>query len=275
MAAAAVLTREKDFEDLLGTGRSFFAPDRQYTQLVDDLAFPRMYYSVQELKDAALRAQQKRRFWEDLSTAAGAAGVPVSTYAYAQGAHKEEVPETTDLVSTNHDEAALVEGLHREAQQNQREAAHEDRRQAAGALWEGGHDQPTTMGEILRKNTGSDQLPTARPGPAEGAIGAAGKVGGAVIGATRTGTGMGHDAGMHAGAGVGKAVGKGVDTVGEHATSFLGKVKDAVVWAVTPDGLEWDSPPPEDIPKKLKESPVAHRPRRDLRPKRGGRDGLR
>ena len=76
--------------------------------LHDDLAFPRMNYSIQELKEYALRAQQKRRFWEDLSHAAGAAGVPLSSYAYDQGAHREEVPETTELVSAHHDDEALA-----------------------------------------------------------------------------------------------------------------------------------------------------------------------
>ena len=102
-------------------GKAFVAPDRKYTQLVDDLAFPRTNYSLQELKEYALRAQQKRRFWEDLGHAADAAGVPLSSYAYAQGAHRE-VPETSDPLSPNHDEEALAEGLHREAQQNQRDA---------------------------------------------------------------------------------------------------------------------------------------------------------
>ena len=40
MAAASVLTREKDFEDLLGTGQTFVAPDRALVRLADDLAFP-------------------------------------------------------------------------------------------------------------------------------------------------------------------------------------------------------------------------------------------
>ena len=67
MAAADGLTREKDFEDLLGTGKSFVAPDRRYMRLADDVAFPRTDYSLQELKEYALRAQQRRRFWEPLS----------------------------------------------------------------------------------------------------------------------------------------------------------------------------------------------------------------
>ena len=113
MAAASVLTRERDFEDLLGTGKSFVAPDRQYIRLADDVAFPRTNYSLQELKEYALRAQQRRRFWEDLGHAADATGVPLSSYAYAQGAHRED-PETTDLVSHHHDDAALSEGLRRE-----------------------------------------------------------------------------------------------------------------------------------------------------------------
>ena len=70
MAAASVLTREKDFEDLLGTGKSFVAPDRQYIRLADDVSFPRSNYALEEIKEHALRAQQKRRFWEDLSNAA-------------------------------------------------------------------------------------------------------------------------------------------------------------------------------------------------------------
>ncbi len=49
MAAASVLTREWDFEDLLGTGKSFIAPDRKYIRLADDLAFPRTNYSLGEL----------------------------------------------------------------------------------------------------------------------------------------------------------------------------------------------------------------------------------
>ena len=89
MAAASVLTREKDFEDLLGTGKVFVAPDRKYIRLADDVAFPRTDFSLQELKEYALRAQQRRRFWEDLGHAADAAGVPLSSYAYAQGAHRE------------------------------------------------------------------------------------------------------------------------------------------------------------------------------------------
>ena len=108
MAAAAVLTRERDFEDLLGTGKNFVAPDRKYIRLADDVAFPRTDFSVEELKAYALRAQQKRRFWEDLSTAADAVGVPLSSYAYAQGAHREE-PETSEFLSPNHDEEALAE----------------------------------------------------------------------------------------------------------------------------------------------------------------------
>ena len=106
MAAASVLTREKDFADLLGTGKSFIAPDRKYIRLADDVAFPRTDYSLQELKEYALRAQQKRRFREDLSTAADVAGVPLSSYAYAQGAHRE-VPETSELLSPHHDDEAL------------------------------------------------------------------------------------------------------------------------------------------------------------------------
>ena len=116
MAAAAVLTREKDFEDLMGSGKSFVAPDRQFIQLADDVAFPRTNYALQELKEYALRAQQKRRFWEALGHAADAAGVPLSSYAYAQGAHREE-PETSEFLSPDHDDAALSEGLQREAAQ--------------------------------------------------------------------------------------------------------------------------------------------------------------
>ena len=123
MAAASVLTREKDFEDLLGTGKTFVAPDRALVRLADDLAYPRTEYSLEELKAHALRAQQRRRFWEDLSTAADVAGAHLSSYAYAQGAHREE-PETSEFLSPNHDEEALAEGLHREAMQNQRNEAH-------------------------------------------------------------------------------------------------------------------------------------------------------
>ena len=123
MAAADVLTREKDFEDLLGTGKPFVAPDRRYIWLADDVAFPRTNYSLEELKEYALRAQQRRRFWEDLGHAAHAAGVPLSSYAYAQGAHRE-APDTTDLVSLSYDDQALSEGLRREAEQQQRNAAH-------------------------------------------------------------------------------------------------------------------------------------------------------
>ena len=77
MAAASVLTREKDFEDLLGTGWTFRSHPDTYTQLVEDLSFPRANYSLEELKDYALRAQQRRRFWEDLGHAAHAVGVPL------------------------------------------------------------------------------------------------------------------------------------------------------------------------------------------------------
>ena len=64
MSAAAVLTRENDFEDLIGTGKVFTPLDRMYIRLADDLAFPRTNYSLEELKAYALHAQQKRRFWE-------------------------------------------------------------------------------------------------------------------------------------------------------------------------------------------------------------------
>ena len=76
MAAVEVLTREKDFEDLLGTGKTFVPPDRRYTRLADDLAFPRINYSLEEMKEYALRAQQKRRFWEDLSKGCRCRGMP-------------------------------------------------------------------------------------------------------------------------------------------------------------------------------------------------------
>ena len=118
MAAAAVLTREKDFEDLLGSGKLFVAPDRQYIRLADDVAFPRTDYSLQALKEYALRAQQRRRFWEDLGQAADEAGVPLSSYAYAQGAH-QEAPDTSELVSDHHDDEAHAEQVgpqrHRES----------------------------------------------------------------------------------------------------------------------------------------------------------------
>ena len=113
MAAASVLTREKDFEDLLGMGKSFVAPDRKYIRLTDDLAFPRTNYSLEELKEYALRTQQRRRFWEDLGHAADAQGVPLSSYAHSQGAHRE-APSTEDLLSSGHDEAAHQEGLRRD-----------------------------------------------------------------------------------------------------------------------------------------------------------------
>ena len=85
MAAASVLTRERGSEDLLGTGKFSIAPDRRYIRLADDVAFPRTNYCLEELKECALRAQQRRRFWEDLGHAAHAAEVPLSSYAYAQG----------------------------------------------------------------------------------------------------------------------------------------------------------------------------------------------
>ena len=149
MAAADVLTREKDFEDLLGTAKSFVAPDRRYIRLADDVAFPRTNYSLEELKEYAIRAQQRRRFWEDLGHAAHAAGVPLSSYAYAQGAHRE-APDTSDLLSPFHDDEALSAGLRREADQQQRNAAHEARMESTGTLWQQGHGEPTTMEEAFR-----------------------------------------------------------------------------------------------------------------------------
>ena len=46
MAAADVLARELDSEDVLGTGKAFrvrdgYMPDRKYLELADDLSFPR------------------------------------------------------------------------------------------------------------------------------------------------------------------------------------------------------------------------------------------
>ena len=261
MAAAAVLTREKDFEDLLGSGKSFVAPDRQFIQLADDLAFPRTNYALQELKEYALRAQQKRRFWEDLSTAADVAGVPLSSYAYAQGAHRE-VPETSDFLSPNHDEEALAEGLHREAQQNQRNEAHAARIQSTGVPWEGGHELPTTKEEILKKH--NLEIPTARPGPVEGAMGAVGEAGGAVVGA-RTRTGVGHDLGKAAGGAASRTAGKAVDYAGEKAASaartsrgVLGMLVDATLDALN---LGFEYNPPKGIPTKLKQPPRRRRSR--------------
>ncbi len=123
MAAASVLTREKDFEEFIGMGKTFEAPDRAYIRMADDMTSPRTTFSVQELEDYALRVQQRRRFWEDLGNAADVAGVPVSMQAYNQAAHRT-TPETTDLVSTDHDEEALAEGERREVAQNMRNAAH-------------------------------------------------------------------------------------------------------------------------------------------------------
>ena len=89
MAATQVLVREKQYEDLLGTGRTFLAPDRKYLRLADDLSFPRPIYSLEDLRRHDLRATVRRRFWEDLGTSASKQGVSLSRHAYAQGAHRE------------------------------------------------------------------------------------------------------------------------------------------------------------------------------------------
>ena len=235
--------------------RSFVAPDRQYIRLADDVAFPRTDYSLQELKEYALRAQQKRRFWEDLSTAADAAGVHLSRYAYAQGAHREEL-DTSDFLSPNHDEDALAEGLHREAAQQRRNEAHAARMQSTGTLWAQGHDQPTTTEEILRKHNVVE--PTPRPGPAEGVLGAVGETSGAVIGGGMTRTGIGHDLGKVTGGAVGRTTGKVVDAVMNPVGAAAGFVGDAML-----QGLGFEPDIPKYVPKKIQQ-PVRLRKRGDL-----------
>ena len=42
------LPLEKDSEDLIGTGKTFVAPDLGLVRLADDLAFPRTEYFVEE-----------------------------------------------------------------------------------------------------------------------------------------------------------------------------------------------------------------------------------
>jgi hypothetical protein len=243
MAAAAVLTREKDFEDLLGTGKSFVAPDRKYLRLADDVAFPRTNYSLEELKEYALRAQQKRRFWEDLGHAADDAGVPLSSYAYAQGAHRE-APETSDLLSPDHDDAALSEGLQREARQNQRNAAHAARIQSTGTLWEQGHDEPTMKVKVLR-------------GPGEVVGETVGHVTGAVL--NRAGSGYRGDTSdslaKQGGAAVGRTTGRAVDSVLGTLAQGVGEVF----------GFEFDHGPPKGIPRKIQQPPPGNR----LRKQRG------
>ena len=265
MAAASVLTRERDFEDLLGTGKSFTPPDRKYIRLTDDLSFPRTTYSLEELKAYALRVQQRRRFWEDLGHAAAATSVPVSSYAYAQGAHRED-PDTTELVSPLHDDAALSEGVRREAEQQQRNDAHADRMQSTGTLWDEGHDQPTTVEEIMRKHNIVE--PTSRPGPAEGALRSVGEAGGALIGGGGTRSGIGHDLGKATGRVVGSTAGKVVDTAG----AVFGKLGEAagVVGGGLLDAFSPLEPDiPSYIPRKIQQHPrpkprPAHRKRGDL-----------
>jgi hypothetical protein len=232
MAAVEVLTREKDFEDLLGTGKTFVPPDRRYTRLADDLAFPRTNYSLEELKEYALRAQQKRRFYEDLANAAASAGVPLSSYAYSQGAHRE-APSTEDLVSPWHDDAAHQEGLRREAEQRARDAAHEDRIATAGTLWERGHDTPTIRDTVM---------PTARPGPAEGVM--------RTVGAAATG--RGGEVGRAAGGAVLGTAGKVVDAVMNPIAEAVHVVGGGLLEAFSP--FDYDEPP-RGIPRKVQQRP--------------------
>ena len=109
MAATEVLRRELDFEDVIGTGQTFRAPDRPYLCFADDLSFPRLTFSTEDLKEYALRSQARRRFYEDLGDAAQAQGVSLSAYAYAQGAH-QKAPDTSGLLSPFHDEQVHSEG---------------------------------------------------------------------------------------------------------------------------------------------------------------------
>jgi len=296
MAAADVLTRERDFEDLLGTGRSFVAPDRTYIRMADDLAFPRVNYSLDELKTMALRAQQRRRFWEDLKDQADSTGTPVATTAAAQDAHKE-APDTTDLVSPGHDDGAHNEGVNRETEQDLRNAAHEERKQVAAAMWDQEHDdgiddrsvalrgltyppgpylpvgdypypgpqQPG--GPAMHPPMPEVELPSSKvPGAAEGFLKDTGEFWFRVFGAM-TQMGVGPDAGAWIGKTAGWGVGKGLDATGnvlqtgwkKFAQSTAGKKTKQIGGSyVKAISADGTSAPPRGMPL------VLHQPKRNI-----------
>jgi len=206
MAATQILQRELDFDDLVGTGKTFKAPDRKYLKFADDLSFPRLRFSTEELRAYALRTQARRRFWEDLRNAAAAQGVPVSTYAAQQGAHETKMSwdapaDMHQLVSGMHDEQFLRTQVSKEVYEAAREQAHRERKNQQVLQW---------MDEHPVKEY---PLPKPRAGAAEEFLGDTSETAGQLAGSAHSASAS--DLTGKAGRGVGGGLGRAVDNMME------------------------------------------------------------
>ena len=256
MAATEVLRRELDFEDVIGTGKTFPARDRSYLRFADDLSLPRLTFSTEDLKDYALRSQARRRFYEDLSDAAQAQGVSLSAYAYSQGAH-QKAPDTSGLLSPFHDEQVHSEGLRREAVAQQRNAAHAARMAETASQWQRGHEEPTTIEAALQSS------PNQGRGPAETVGEAVGRTTGAVLNRVGSGgrSGVADHLAKKGGGAIGSTAGRAIDSVGSTMMGAASAVGSVFAEAFGPD-LAYE--PPKEIPRKIQQGGRLRPRRNDL-----------
>lgn len=194
-------TRRRDFEDALGSGKRVKVPDRPYTRLADDPRLnPQLNFSLDQAKELEARAILRRRFWEDVHSAASSAGIHIHEAAIQAGAHKR--PARTGVTD---DVEARVEAAiaRREADAVQRD----DRVRA---------NLERAASEVEAALSYSPHMVDRIAAAARGTAGRAGGLAGGFLGG-----GIGHDAGDFLAGNAAKGAVYAADAVGQTSAGVV------------------------------------------------------
>jgi len=205
----AVLTRRKEFENILGGhGTKLKVPEREFTNLADDLRLtPNYTFSMEQTREIEARMIQRRHFWDSVRMTAASKGVPLHEATISRGMHIR--PEKEPIVE-NHNELYRREQATREADAHHRDEQAMSRVESARLYLEDLPHAPRSM---------TDQIASA----AKHVVGSAGGMAGGFLGG-----GVGHDVGSFLAGNTAAQAVRTVDAIGSTASTLAsGMAKSA------------------------------------------------